>query len=168
MYVPWSVGKRHILTNVPKYLAYMYWFSCYKVLKFCMLYSSVQTETKLLYGWVVGISVRFGDKYQVKNLYAWVKMIKGGKGELHEHPTCVIFLMFLCWTKKNVIYKSTTSYTKMAPYWEVLSNMNRSILYQKCRSHPDFKDTLNGKRKEQPWVFYYHLLIKGPAWRSTS
>ena len=61
-----------------------------------MLYSSVQTETKLLYSWVIGISVRFGDKYQVKNLYAWVKMIKGGKGELHEHPTCVNFLMFLC------------------------------------------------------------------------
>ena len=61
-----------------------------------MLYSSVQTETKLLYGWVIGISVRFGDKYQVKNLYAFVKMIKGGKGKLHEHPTCVIFLMFLC------------------------------------------------------------------------
>ena len=60
-----------------------------------MLYSSVQTETKLLYGWVIGISVRFGDKYQVKNLYAWVKTIKGGKGELHEHPTCVTFLMFL-------------------------------------------------------------------------
>ena len=80
-------------------------------MKFCMLYSSVQTETKLLYGWVIGISVRFGDKYQVKNLYAWVKMIKGGKGEnlyawvkmikrgkgkSHEHPTCVIVLMFLC------------------------------------------------------------------------
>ena len=165
MYVPRSVGKLRILTNVPKYLACMYWFSCYNVLKICMLYSSVQTETKLLYRWVVGISVRFGDKYQVKNLYAWVKMIKGGKGELHEHPT---YVMFLCWTQKNVIYKSTTSYTKMAPYWEVLSNMDRSILYQKCRSHPDFKDTLNGKRIKQSWVLYYHLLIKGPAWRSTS
>ena len=168
MYVPRSVGKRHILTNVPKYLAYMYWFSCYKVLKFCMLYSSVQTETKLLYGWVIGISVRFSDKYQVKNLYAWVKMIKGGKGELHEHPTCVIFLMFFMLNLKTVIYKSTTSYTKMAPYWEVLSNMNRSIFYQKCRSHPDFKDKLNGKRNKQPWVLYYHLLIKGPTWSSTS
>ena len=30
------MGKCHILTNVPKYLAYMYWFSCYKVLKFCI------------------------------------------------------------------------------------------------------------------------------------
>ena len=77
-----------------------------------MLYSSVQTETKLLYGWVIGISVRFGDKYQIKNLYAWLKMIKGGKGEFHEHPTCVIFLILN--TKKQ--YKSTTSYTKMAPY----------------------------------------------------
>ena len=66
-----------------------------------MLYSSVQTETKLLYGWVIEISVRFGDKYQVKNLYAWVKMIKGEKGELHEHPSCVILLMFLCLTKKK-------------------------------------------------------------------
>ena len=71
-------------------------FSCYKVLKYCIVYSSVQTETKLLYGWVIGISVRFGDKYKVKNLYAWVKMIKGGKQELHKQPTCVIFLMFLC------------------------------------------------------------------------
>ena len=61
-----------------------------------MVYSSVQTETKLLYGWVIGISVRFGNKCQVKNLYAWVKMIKGGKEELHEQPTCVIYLMFLC------------------------------------------------------------------------
>ena len=103
-----------------------------------------------------------------KNLYAWVKMILGGKGELHKHPTCVIFLMFLCWTQKNVIYKSTTSYTKMAPYWEVLSNMNRSILYQKCRSHPDFKDTLNGKRNKQACILYYHVLIKGPASCSTS
>ena len=60
-----------------------------------MVYSLVQTETKLLYGWVIGISVRFGDKFQVENLYAWVKMIKGGKGELHEQPTCVMFLMFL-------------------------------------------------------------------------
>ena len=59
-----------------------------------MLYSSVQTETKLLYSWVIRISIRFSDKYQVKNLYSWVKMIKGGKGELHEQPTCVIFLMF--------------------------------------------------------------------------
>ena len=59
-------------------------------------YSSVQTETKLLYGWVIGISVRFGDKYQVKNLYACVKMIKEGKEELHEQPPCVIFLMILC------------------------------------------------------------------------
>ena len=66
-----------------------------------MLYSSVQTETKLLYGWVIGICVRFGDKYQVKNLYAWVKMIKGGKGELHEHPTCVIFLMFFMLNSKK-------------------------------------------------------------------
>ena len=130
-----------------------------------MLYSAVQTETKLVYGWVIGISVRFGDKYQVKNLYAWVKMIKGGKGELHEHPTCVIFLMFLCWTQKNVIYKSTISYTKMAPYWEVLSNMNRAFC---TKNVEDFKDALNGKRNKQPWVLYYHLLIKGPAWRSTS
>ena len=60
------------------------------------MYSSVRTETKLPYGWVVGISVRFDDKYQVKNLYTWVKMIKGGKGELNEQPTCVIFLMYLC------------------------------------------------------------------------
>ena len=66
-----------------------------------MLYSSVQTENNLLYSWVIGISVRFGDKYQVKNLYTWVKMIKGGKGKLHEHPTCVNFLMFLCWTQKK-------------------------------------------------------------------
>ena len=44
-----------------------------------MVYSSVQTETKLLYGWVIGVSVRFGNKYRVKNLYAWKKMIKGGK-----------------------------------------------------------------------------------------
>ena len=51
------------------------------MLYFCMLYSSVQTETKRLYGWMIGISVRFRDKYQVKNLYAWVKMIKGEKGE---------------------------------------------------------------------------------------
>ena len=64
-----------------------------------MLYSSVQTETKLLYGWVIGISVRFSDKYQVKNLYAWVKMIKGGKG--HEHPTCVIFLLFFMLNSKK-------------------------------------------------------------------
>ena len=49
-----------------------------------------------MYGWVIGISVRFGDKYQVKNMYAWVKTIKGDKEELHEQPTCVIFLMFLC------------------------------------------------------------------------
>ena len=74
----------------------MYWFNCYKVLKFCMVCSSVQTETKLLYGWVIGISVRFGNNYQVKNLYAWVKMIKGGKEELHEQPTCLIYLIFLC------------------------------------------------------------------------
>ena len=60
-----------------------------------MVYASVQTKTKLLYGWVIGISVRFGDKYKVKNLYAWVKMIKGGKEELNEQPTCVIFFMFL-------------------------------------------------------------------------
>ena len=59
-----------------------------------MVYASVQTETKLLYGWVIGISVRFGNKYQVKNLYASVKMIKGGKEELHEQPTCVIYSMF--------------------------------------------------------------------------
>ena len=89
-------------------------------------------------------------------LYASVTNIKskictlGWKWELHEHPTCVIFLMFLCWTKKNVIFKSTTSCTKMALYWEVLSNMNRSILYQKRTSYPDFKDTLNGKRSKQP------------------
>ena len=82
-----------------------------------MVYSSVQTETKLLYGWVIGIYVRFGDKYQVKNLYAWVKMIKGGKEKLHEQPTCVIFLMIFMLTQTNVIlYKSTTSYTKMVPY----------------------------------------------------
>ena len=74
----------------------MFCFSCYKALKFCVVYSLVPTETKLLYGWVIGISVRFGNKYQVKNLYAWVNMIKGGKEELHEQPTCVIFLMFLC------------------------------------------------------------------------
>ena len=73
----------------------MYWFSCYKVLKFCMVYSLVQTETKLLYDWVIGISVCCGNKYQVKNLYAWVKMIKGGKDELQEQPTSVICLMFL-------------------------------------------------------------------------
>ena len=61
----------------------------------------MQAETKLVYGWVIGISVRFGDKYQVKNMYAWVKMIKGGKGELHEHPTCVIFLTFYVELKKE-------------------------------------------------------------------
>ena len=52
-----------------------------------MVYSSVETETKLLYGWAIGISVRFGDKHQVKNLYAWVKMTKGGEEELHEQST---------------------------------------------------------------------------------
>ena len=62
-----------------------------------MVYSSVQTETKPLYGWEIRISVRSGNKYQVKNLYAWVKMIKGGKKkEVHEQPTCAIYLMFLC------------------------------------------------------------------------
>ena len=53
----------------------------YVLLKFCMVYSLVQTESKLQYGWVIGISVCFGNKYQVKNLYAWVKMIKEGKCE---------------------------------------------------------------------------------------
>ena len=66
-----------------------------------MLYASVQTKTELLFGWVIGISVRFGDKYQVKNLYAWVKMIEGGKGGLHEQPTCVIFLMFFAELKET-------------------------------------------------------------------
>ena len=46
----------HKCTKIPWLL---YWFSCYKVLKFCMLYSSAQTETKLLYGWVIGISVQW-------------------------------------------------------------------------------------------------------------
>ena len=67
-----------------------------------MLYSEAQSETKLLYGWVIGISVRFGNKYQVKNLYAWVEMIKGGKEELHEQPTlCNLLDVFMLNSKKR-------------------------------------------------------------------
>ena len=54
-FIEWEANDQchNIPTQVPKYLSYMYWLSCCKVLKFCMVYSSVQTETKLLYGWVI-------------------------------------------------------------------------------------------------------------------
>ena len=69
-----------------------------------MVDSSVQTETRQLYGWVIGISVRFGNKFQVKNLYAWVKMIKGGKKEMHEQSTLCNFLyVFMLNSKKRDI-----------------------------------------------------------------
>ena len=90
-----------------------------------MLYSSVQTKTKLLYGWVIGISVRFGDKYQVKNPYAWVKMFKGGKGELHEHPKCVILLMSRWkrrdsgqWSQNLYICPKTLMLVRENPAWD--------------------------------------------------